>query len=129
MSLSSCHSSGRNHANAITETFDCSMYLFSPLGEPTLSGSSRSSPTRRLVADNQVDLAVQAVEATNQSINREFADPAGDNGRYVGLLEAKHDGGLGQSATFDNRHDFANELGLGKLLFRLGQAKVGKDTV
>jgi hypothetical protein len=92
----------------------------------------RNRPRRsaaRLVAHNEVYLVVQSIEASNQSIDRKFADATGDKRGNIRLLQPKHDGslGLGKLPTFDDSPEFVNKLGLEKLFFRIGKTKVGED--
>jgi hypothetical protein len=83
----------------------------------------------RLVAHNDIYLVVQSVQAAHQTIDREFADAAGDKRGNIRLLESEHDGspGLGKLPAFEDSTDFANKLGLEKLFFRIGKPEVGKN--
>jgi hypothetical protein len=70
-----------------------------------------------------------SIQASNQSIDREFADATGGKRGNIRLLQPKHDGslGLGKLPTFDDSPEFVNKLGLEKLFFRIGKTKVGED--
>jgi hypothetical protein len=92
-----------------------------------VAGPRRSAV--RLLAHNEVYLVVQSIQASNQSIDRKFADAASDKRGNIRLLQSEHDGslGLGKLPTFDDSAELANQLGLEKLFFRVGTAKVGED--
>src|SRR4051794_15845441 len=72
---------------------------------------------------------IQPIQASDQTIDREFSDAASNERRNIRLLEPEHGCGLGPGKlpTLDDPADFANELGLEKLFFRIGKTKVGKD--
>jgi hypothetical protein len=59
-----------------------------------------------------------SIQASNQSIDREFADATGGKRGNIRLLQPKHDGslGLGKLPTFDDSPEFVNKLGLEKAL-------------
>ena len=80
------------------------------------------------MAYDAVDVVVQSIQASNQTIDREFADATGDKRENVRLLEPKHDSSLGlrKLPAFDDPANFANELGLEKLFFRIGKTRIGK---
>src|ERR1700758_2071188 len=79
--------------------------------------------------DNQIDLVIQPIQAPNQTLYRKLAHAPSNKRRYVRLLQTKHRSSLGlrQLASLDDLADFANELCLEKLFFRIGKAKIGKD--
>jgi hypothetical protein len=81
------------------------------------------------VAHNDIYLVVQPVQAPHQSIDREFTNATGDQRGNVRLLEAEQDRSpcLGKLPAFENTADFANELGLEKLFFRIGKPEIGKN--
>jgi hypothetical protein len=72
---------------------------------------------------------VQSIQASNQTLDRKFANATGDKRGNIRLLQPKHISslGLGKLPTFDDPADFANKLGLEKLFFRVGKTKIGKD--
>jgi len=69
-----------------------------------LRNSRRRSSTTRLVAHDEVDLVVQPIQASDQTIDRELSDATGDKRRHIRLLQSKFGGslGLGQLPAFEN---------------------------
>ena len=94
-----------------------------------MSGSDITRRAAWLVAHYDVHLVIQPIEAANQAVQRELSDTAGNNGRHVGLLEAKQDRrlGLGELAAFDDRTNFPDQLCLEQLFFGIGKAKVSEN--
>jgi hypothetical protein len=79
------------------------------------------------VAHDEVYLVVQSIQASNQSIDGEFADAAGDKRGNIRLLQRAWQQPWSELPTLDDATAFANQPGLEKFFLRIGKTKVCED--
>ena len=92
-------------------------------GDAVLSAGSRA---RR--EDDDVDIAFERGQQTEQTLERVLAEVAAPQPRHVGLGEPEQARGLGpgDAALADDGVDAADELGLQQVRIGVGQVEIGK---
>ena len=80
---------------------------------------------------DEIDLAIEPVETSYETIQRKFAGAAGNYGGDVRLLQPDQGGGLRlrQSSSFQNGSDRQYQLGLQQFFFWILKTEIGEHII